>query len=388
MLKAFKFRLYPSTGQEIVLGSVLESCRLVYNAGLEERKREWEEHGKSVTCLMQLNALPVLKQQEGLRVHSQVLQDVLRRLDKAFKGFFRRVKNGEKPGFPRFKAKGRYCSFTFPQSGFKLEGNRLRLSKIGEVRVFKHREIIGVVKTCTVKRDSSGAWFVIFIAELPDVPRKELRSVVGVDVGVEKLVTLSTGETVGPPRFLSRSGARLKRAQRVLSRKVKGSRRREKARLRVARLHCRVANQRDDFLHKLSRVLVTRADLVVFENLGIKEMLSKSFLAQSISDCAWGRLMQFTVYKAEEAGKAVDFIDPMGTSQECSSCGVVVRKSLSERVHRCACGLVIDRDLNAALNILQRKVGTDGAELKPVETRPLRQLAGASLAKEAGSPRP
>jgi putative transposase len=233
-------------------------------------------------------------------VFSQVLQDVLRRLDKSFKAFFRRVKAGAKPGYPRFKGKGWYKSFTYPQAGFKLDGSKLTLSKIGSIRIFKHREVEGRIKTCTIKKDSLGQWYVIFVSEIEEVPQKEPRTAIGVDVGLKSLVALSTGETVEYPQYYVKAEEKLAVAQRNLSRKKKGSSNGQKAKAKVARLHQKIQHHRDEFLHQISRKLVDSADLIVFENLNISGMLKNHSLARHIQDHAWGKLIQFTQSKASK----------------------------------------------------------------------------------------
>jgi len=360
MLRTFKFRLYPNRAQRLAFEQTLETCRFIYNSALAERKHAWEKEGRSISYREQQNALPVLKESRAsLRaVHSQVLQDVLRRLDKAFRNFFRRVKAGEKSGYPRFKNANRFDGFTYSQFGNGVglrERNRLWLSKIGEVNIKLHRRLPAnaKIKTCTIRRDVD-QWFACFTIELPDTARepREIRSAVGVDLGIANLVALSTGETIENPRWLKHSEQKLAVQQRVLTRKKNGSSSRWKQRLRVARLHCRVRRQRTDFLHKLSRKLVDSYDLVVFENLDVTRMM-QSRLAKFIADASWRQLILFTRYKAEEAGTVVQFVEAVNTSQQCSSCGALVPKALRERVHSCpCCGLVTDRDVNAAKNIL------------------------------------
>jgi putative transposase len=314
-----------------------------------------------------------------------VLQDILIRLDKAFKNFFRRVNRGEKPGYPRFKSKDRFNSFTFPQSGFKIKRGKVILSKICAIKLIQHREIPkeGKIKTCAIKRDVD-QWYASFVVELPDVKieKKEIKSAVGVDVGLNEIATLSTGEKIQNPQWFRKSEKKLAKEQRKLSRKKKGSENRKKQKVNVAKVHRKIRNQRKDFHHKLSRELVNRFDLIVFEDLKIKNMVKNRYLAKSISDAAWNELVSFVSYKAEEAGKIVELVNPNGTSQLCSSCGMEVKKSLAVRMHHCPyCGLVMDRDKNAAINILNRgleKIGQELPEYTPVEI-----LGGESWKQEA-----
>ncbi|MFQ6135629.1 MAG: RNA-guided endonuclease InsQ/TnpB family protein [Candidatus Hydrothermarchaeales archaeon] len=381
MRKAFKFRLYPNREQRAKLVQTLETCRILYNNALAERRVAWKKEKRSINYHQQAVALPSQKESDPRlqEVHSQVLQDVLRRVDKAFRNFFRRVKNGEKPGYPRFKGKGRYDSFTYPQFGFAIVGKKLCLSKIGEVNIKLHRSIEGTIKTCTIRRDVD-RWYACFSVELPDIAmKKEVKIAAGVDVGITNIVALSTGEKIEPPKFLRKSEEKLAREQRRLSEKEKHSSNRKRQRLKVARVHRKVRDQRLDFVHKLSRSLVNRFDLIAFEDLRIKNMLRNHHLAKGISDASWFMLQSFTSYKAEEAGKHVVFVAPNGTSQECSNCEVIVEKGLSERVHRCPhCGLVMDRDVNSSINILKR-VGQGLPDLMPAVGLPL----GTPLKQEA-----
>jgi putative transposase len=401
MEKTFKFRLYPGKEQRRVLEETLQICRVLYNGALAERKEAWGNEGRSVSYYEQKRALVQVKKASSClkKVHSQVLQDVILRLDRAFQGFYRRIRNGEKPGYPRFKGKGRYDSFTYPQygNGARIIDRKLVLSKIGEVNIKLHREIEGIVKTCTIKRDVD-RWYACFVVELPDAVRVTPKTAVGVDVGVTHLAALSTGETFENPKHLRRAEKKLAREQRRLSRKKKGSRNRGKQRLRVARAHRNVRNQRLDFMHKLSRRLVDAYDLIAFEDLRVGNMLQNHHMTRSISDASWSMLQWCTAYKAEEAGKAVAFVAPNGTSQECSSCGAIVEKDLAVRTHRCPiCGLALDRDVNAAINILKRaivlsstkrarfpkgkNVGQELADLMPAGGFPL----GTPLKQEAHS---
>ncbi len=380
MRKAYKFRLYPKREQVVSLDRTLMLCRHLYNAGLEQRITAYER-GHKLSFSKQANELPNLKAElpEYNDVYSQVLQDTLRRLDKAYANFFRRVKQREKPGFPRFKSANRFKSITYPQAGFEILTNgHLELSKVGTIRMFRHREIQGNIKTCTIKRDAVGDWYAVFVTELPDVQPKEIKTAIGVDVGLEKLAMLSTGESIEPPKFLRASEEHIKIIQREVSRKKKGSNNRRKCVKRLAKAHRRVERQRDDFLHKVSKQLSEKADAIVFENLNIKEMQKNHHLAKSISDASWGKLIQYTTYKAEDAGRSVVLVNPNGTSQICSRCGTTVSKSLSERVHACpTCGFSVDRDLNASFNILQR-LHRDTVELykTPAETVPPQSLSG------------
>ena len=338
----------------------------------------------------QATALKVAKKDNKWlqKVHSQVLQDVLKRLDKAFQNFFRRVKAGEKLGYPRFKGRDRYDSFTFPQTGYKIEDGQIVLSKIGAIKLKQHRAIPeeAIIKTCAIKRDVDH-WYVTFVVELQDAIRekKEIKSAVGIDVGLSEIATLSTGEKIPNPRWLRTSEKKLAKEQRKLSKKQKGSANRRKQKIEVAKVHRTIRNQRKDFHHKLSRELVNQYDLIVFEDLKIKNMMKNHYLAKSISDAGWDELVNFTSYKAEWAGRFAEQVNPNGTTIECYMCGEAVPKTLSTRVHRCPkCGDVRDRDWNAALNIRRRGLEKIGQELsKSIIETPVEMFAGMSPKQEA-----
>ena len=393
MIRAYAFRFYPSSEQLLRLEETLALCHTLYNTALEQRKRA-HALGQSISYRVQQNQLPELKEEitSFKQAHSQVLQNALKRADRAFQNFFDRcdrLRKGEhiKAGYPRFKPSWRNNSFTYPQSGFRiLPDGHVFLSKIGELRVFMHRQVIGVVKTLTVKRDHIGDWFIMITAELPEVALRPPKSALGIDVGLKNLVTTSSGEHVSPPKFFRKSELRLRLAQKAFNQKALGSNNRIRARVRLAKIHRKIRRQRDDFLQKLSKTLVGKTDLLIFENLQISNMVKNQKLSKSIHDASWGKLIQYASFKASSAGKRVEQIDPRGTTQRCSGCGSNVRKSLSERVHRCpTCGLLLDRDLNAAQNILN--VGRGTPELKPAETRPLPLVSSSKhRVEEAGSP--
>lgn len=357
MRTAYKFRIYPTKEQEAVLDGTLETCRRIWNLALADRKIAWEQEGISRSYEDQARLLTEEKRlhPELYSVHAHVLQDVLRRLKKAFDNFFRRCREGaRKKGYPRFKGRGQYKSFTYPESGFKLEGSRLTLSKIpGSIRVFKHREVEGTVKTCTIKKDGTGARYVIFSTESDTPAKVKPTTTIGVDLGISHAVVTSDGQYFDYPRYYVQAEAKNRIAEKSLHRKKKGSQNRAEARHQLSVISKRGTNLRDEFLHQVSRKIVDSADVIVFEDLNISGMLKNHNLAKHIQDVSWGKLIQFTQCKAERAGKSVVFVDPRNTSQQCSGCGGVVPKDLSERVHSCPrCGLTLDRDLNAAKNVL------------------------------------
>ena len=347
--------------------AALDACRWVYNKTLEVRRDAWQERQESLSLYDTSSLLTEWKQEkpELTDAFSQCLQNAQTRVDLAFQAFFRRVKSGDKPGYPRFKAFDRYDSFTFPQSGFKLtDTGRLYLSKIGNVKIKLHRPLEGKIKTLTIKRDTLGNWWACFACEVETIPLPPIANIVGIDLGLLKFATLSTGEQIENPRFFRKDEKELAKAQRRLSKFDKGTPAHRKHKRVIQHIHQRIANRRTDFAHKLSRRLVNEFQVIVFENLDIQDMQDGNWrsMNKSISDAAWNQLVQFTTYKAEYAGRSVVKVDPRNTSKMCSRCGQIVEKALSERVHKCPfCGLELDRDLNASLNILARWLACLGA---------------------------
>lgn len=332
-------------------------CCELYNAALEER-REAGKRRIFVTALSQMKQLPEIKtlRPEYRDIGSQVLQDVLQRLDKAFKSFFCRVKTGKIPGYPRFRSRGRYDSLTFKQSGWKLRGRRLTLLGIGTLRLFLSREIQGRVKTVTLRRDRCGDWFVTFSCDdVPSQPLPTTGAVVGIDVGLEHFLTRSDGAVVENPRHLRRAEATLSRTQRRVAKRKRGGGNRRKMVRVLARKHRRVERARRDFHFKTALNLVRKYDTIAVEDLNVRG-LSRGLLAKSVNDAGWSQFFAILCVKAESAGRTVMAVNPRGTSQICSGCGCEPRerKTLSARTHSCEeCGLVLQRDWNAARNILQ-----------------------------------
>ena len=379
--KTFKYRLYPTKQQEQTLLFFLRRCRDLYNAALEERRAAYQMRTVSVYCFDQINELPDLKQAFPAyqELPSHVLQDVLRRLDKAFAAYFRRLANGEKPGYPRFKSSGRYHSYTYPDvAGWKLAGGRLKLTGVGAVKVRLHRELEGVIKTVTILRDIDH-WYVTFSCEVAEkAPLPPSDKEVGLDLGVMRFATLSTGEMIENPRTYRRGLKRIKRLSQIKDRRKQSSHRRKRAAIALAKAHRQVRNQRANSHHQLSRRLVNEYGLIAMEDLKIVNLTkapepkpdpdkegtylpngaaAKAGLNQSILDAGWGQFQQFCAYKAAKAGRRVVLVDPYNTSQLCSGCGRLVPKDLGERWHSCPypdCGTELDRDHNAAITILCR----------------------------------
>lgn len=353
LIKAFKYHLKPNNSQSQKLDNTLRICKDLYNAALQERKEAYRLNRISINYQHQQNQLPEIKvtNSEYKDVHSQVLQNVLKRVDLAFQGFFARIKRKEKAGFPRFKSINRYDSFTFPQSGFSLTGNKLTLSKIGKVKLKLSRQIIGKIKTLTIKNEC-GQWFAVFTVETKAEPLPKTGKSVGIDAGISSFLTLSDGTQIDNWKYYEQSQKKLRVAQRRVARRKKGSNRRRKAVLQLKKIHQKIKNQRNDFQHKVSTYLVKTYDVICIEKLSILG-LSRGILSKQMNDVAIGNFFQKLKSKAESADKRVIEIAPHWTSQDCSACGERVKKDLSVRVHNCSkCGLVLDRDINAAINIL------------------------------------
>ncbi len=360
MRKIFKYRLFPTKAQRTKLNNTLEQCRWTYNETLGQRKALYEAEKKSIS-LYDTNRMLTgwkAKRPELKTVHSQVLQNVQERVDLAYKAFFRRVKAGEEPGFPRFKGFGRYDSFTFKQSGFSIRDNsHLRLSKIGDIKIKLHRPLEGQCKTLTIQRDRLGNWYACFscIVEPKTLPPTD--KIVGIDLGLTTFGQLSDGEKIERRRWFKQDEKDLKRIQRKVSALPKGSPERRKAIRALNHAHQRITNRRKDFAHKESRKLVGKYQIIVFEDLDIVGMQSdgKKTINKGVADVAWNQFVQNTVAKAEEAGRSVVLVNPLNTTQLCSGCGQIVRKELHQRIHDCPhCGLKMSRDLNASINILAR----------------------------------
>jgi len=390
MILSYKYRLRLSSSQVTVLEEQLKVCRWAYNTLLgycfDERKT-----GRGTPQYVSLqNLLPVMKSQtpELNTVFSQVLQNVAKRVRSGFEGYWARKRAGLKAHLPRFRRVDRYNSLTYPQYGFRLEGGMLKLSKIGDLKIIQHRPLEGRIKTLTVSRSASGGWYAIFSCEVETKPISDRLPAVGVDLGLNSLVALSDGMLIEAPQSYRNAESRLGRAQRSLSRKKRGSRNREKARLRVASVCEKVTNQRRDFTYKTARMIVNRYERIYVEDLKIQNLVRNRYLSKSIMDAGWGNLRNALTYMAELSEGVIAFVDPRYTSQLCSGCGETVPKSLSERMHRCPmCGLVLDRDVNAARNILRKGIGLEQAEFTPVgemtTTQPSMVEQAVSMNQEA-----
>ncbi len=356
MLKTYRYRLYPTKEQETALRFTLEECRWLYNYLLEQRQLAYGECDVSLSCFDQQNKFPQLKKDRPslTRVHSQVMQSVSVRIDLAFKSFFRRIKAGEKSGYPRFRGEGRYDSFTYPQSGFAIKGDTLYLSKIGLVPIILHRPIEGTVKTCTVRQTPTDKWFVTFVCEIEPSPLPVSDKQVGIDVGLTSFATLSDGKAIENPHFYRKEETNLRRAQQRKEKASIGSTLRQKRKIIVAKIHERIANKRKNFIHQESRKIVNAYQTIAVEDITVNRMVHNHCLAKSILDAAWTDFVNSLMYKAAYANRQFVKINPAYTSQDCSSCGHRQKMPLDIREYHCpCCGLTIDRDHNAALNILR-----------------------------------
>jgi putative transposase len=360
--KAYKYKLKPTPDQERQLEEVVWHCRMLYNTALEQRITAYQRCGVTLTCSQQQAELPVVKAAfpDYGEIYSQVLQDVLTRLEKTYQAFFRRVqasKAGQAPGFPRFQGRDRYHSFTYKQygNGARLDNGFLVLSKIGRVAVRWSRPEgpwEGTPKTVTISHEADGWYASISCADVPARPLPPTGQETGIDLGLESFATLADGTMIHNPRCYRRAERRLKTAQRRVARRKKGSNRRRKAVKLLAKAHLRVKRRRQDFHHKTALHLIRQNDVIYHEDLQTANMLKNHHLAKSISDVGWSQFLSILNAKAAYAGRRVVAVPPAYTSQTCSGCGVVVTKGLSVRWHSCPeCGTSLHRDHNAAKNI-------------------------------------
>jgi putative transposase len=362
----YKYRLNPTPAQRTGLQNILDACRWVYNKTLEVRRDAWQERQESLSRYDTNKLLTQWRMEHAFLAagHAQAMQDAQKRVDLAFRAFFRRVKSGEEPGYPRFRGYHRYDSFTYPQEKGNwrfLATGRVRLSKIGDVKIKLHRPLAGQCKTLTIRRDTVGNWYACFSCEVdaarPLAPLPPTGKVVGVDLGLTTFAVLSNGEKIERQRWMKRDENDVARLQRKKERFAKGSPERRKVIHALCHAYERAANRRRNFAHQQSRKLVNQYQFIAFEALDIQQMQADGTktISRGIADVAWGQFVQFTTYKAEWAGRGIVRVNPKGTTQMCSGCGVIVPKDLSVRIHECPnCGLTIGRDVNAALNILAR----------------------------------
>jgi putative transposase len=355
--KTFKYRLNPTPAQEQELATVLLRCRTLYHVALEQRKTWWERgQGIGTTYFQQKAELPDLKAAypDYAEVNAQVLQDMILRVERTFQGFFQRVKQGETPGYPRFQGGDRYHSFTYPQygGGAVLDGGVLSLSKVGRIPIRVHRPLEGVPKTVTICREADGWYACISCAEVPGQLLPSTGKETGIDMGLKVFLITASGESIENPHHYRKAEKQLAKAQRRVLRRTKGSKRRRKAVHVLAKAQQQVKRQRRDFHHKTALVLLRTYDTIYLEDLRVANMVRNHHVAKSIADAGWAAFRSILDAKAACAGRQVVAVPPAYTTQDCSGCGERVPKSLSVRTHVCTkCGLVLDRDENAARNI-------------------------------------
>jgi putative transposase len=352
MLKTFKYKLNPNRKQAQLLSQSLDLCRGLYNMCLEQKQYQRISRFEQDLQLTQLKAaFP-----EYREVYSEVLQNVVKTLDKSFQNFFRRLKEGGKAGYPRFKGRNRFDSFQFNNRGFKLVGKYLQVSKIGNIKVRLSRELPAgaVVKTCSIKRSVNG-WFAVLTFEFEPKPLPKSRKKIGIDVGVTQFATFSDGTVIPNPRFYQTAQPELRRVQRKVARRKKGSNRRRKAIVLLKKLHEQISNQRADFLHKHSTAVVRKYGTIVVEALNVAGM-SRGNLSKQILDCSWSEWFRQLTYKAAEAGRKFVAVDPRYTSQKCPICDFKSRENRRTQANFCcqSCGHEDNADHNGAVNILAR----------------------------------
>ena len=363
---AYKFRIYPDAKRQKAIDDSISMSQRLYNKLLEKTIEAHKKNPSSKISRRAINQFlnEIIKEDKSyLQLYAHVRVDIRNRLLKAYQNFFRRChqkKSGAKikAGFPRFKSKDKFNSITHIENNgsFRIEKGRLRVSKIGTLRIEQHRNIVGNVKTMTIKKEGK-EYYVIFTAEqIINPPKVEDINPVGIDMGLNNFIALSDGQTIQKPRFFKQKAKKIARWQRVVARRNKGSKRRNKAKLHLQKEWQSVTNQSNDFMHKLSEKLVHGGyTSFAVESLSIQNMVKNHRLAQSIQNVSWNRFMQMLSYKAESAGMKVIKVDARNTTKECSDCGNIMNMSLSEREYICdKCGLQIDRDINASINILKR----------------------------------
>ena len=364
LIRAYKFRIYPDTTRQEEIDERLVLAQQFYNKILEKSITSYQD-GKTKISMAQFNRFVreiIQDDKKYLKLYSQTRCEIEYRLMKAYQNFFRRVKEkkGKKRevGFPRFRSKDRYKSITYPQDNgsFSIHKGRLRVSRIGTMPIELHRTIEGKIKTLSIKKDAD-KYYAIFTA-ITDIkiPEVENSNPVGIDLGLNSFIALSDGTKLEKPKFMQQKRKRIAIWQKRVARRDKGSKRRVKAKSGLQKAYEHTTNQSDDYLHKLSKTLITSGyTSFAVEDLQIQNMVKNHRLAGAIHNASWNRFIQLLSYKAESAGLSVVRVNARNTSKECSNCGNIREMPLSIREYNCnRCGMRLDRDINASINILHR----------------------------------
>jgi putative transposase len=359
--KAYKFRIYPDAKRQSEIDERLILAQQFYNKILEKSIASYR-NGKTKVSMAQFNRFVkeiIQEDKRYLKLYSQTKCEIEYRLLKAYQNFFRRVREGNrKAGFPRFRSRDRYKSITYPQDNgsFSIRKDRLRVSRIGTMRIELHRKIEGTIKTLAIKREGRDYYAVFTTINDIKVPEVEDTNPVGIDLGLDSFIAISDGTKIQKPKFMQQKRKKIAKWQKIVARRNKGSKRRDNAKQRLQRAYTEATNQSDDYLHKLSDNLVNSGyTSFAAEDLHIQNMVKNHNLAQSIHNASWNRFIQMLSYKAESAGMKVIKVDARNTSKECSDCGNIMDMPLSIREYNCnRCGLQLDRDINASINILKR----------------------------------
>ena len=377
-LLTWKCRLLPSKGQHVKLRAALDHSRDLYNAALAERIDCYRKMGRGRSFFDQARGLTELRADPEWALYSVAMQRwPLKQVDLAFAAFFRRLKaKGERAGFPRFRGQEWFKTFGFgDQGGWGLNGSRLRMKGIGSIRVHLHRPLPSSPIACKVKHEGQH-WYTLLTVEVACAAEHQ-GPAVGIDVGITTLAALSTGEMIANVRPAKRAEREMRRRQRALSRCKRGSKGRRKVKNRLASLHAKIARTRETHLHQVAASLTNRFGTIAIEKLNVKG-LAAGMLAREVNDVSWGRLIQMLRYKAAKADGELIEVDPRYTSQTCPECGVIKSKELAERVHRCPCGCVLDRDVAAARVILLRAGNGPGGRNALATVRGPRKMCEAA----------
>ena len=359
--RAYKFRIYPDAARQAEIDERLVLAQQFYNKILEKSITSYK-NGKTKASMAQFNRFAreiIQEDKKYLKLYSQTRCEIEYRLLKAYQNFFRRIKEGnKKAGFPRFRSIDRYKSITYPQDNgsFSIRKDRLRVSRIGTMKIEIHRKIGGTIKTLAIKREGKDYYAIFTTINNIKVPEVKNTNPVGIDLGLDSFVAISDGTKIEKPKFMQQKRKKIAKWQKIVARRSKGSKRREIAKARLQKTYEYSTNQSDDYLHKLSDTLVKSGyTSFAVEDLHIQNMVKNHRLAHSIQNASWNRFIQMLSYKAESAGMKVIKVDARNTSKECSNCGNIQEMPLSIREYNCSrCGIRLDRDINASINIFKR----------------------------------